>query len=100
MGVLKEDVKNFVASICISRVHVKAEDIGMDWLTCAVINKQDLPWHVPDEDRMAELPDIFGGEEDEPPMPMPSMRAWQEAEETPRRDFERRRLRWADEWWW
>ena len=70
MGVLKEDVKNFVASICISRVHVKAEDIGMDWLTCAVINKEDLPWHVPEEDRMAELPDIFGGEEDTP-MPLP-----------------------------
>ena len=74
MGVLKEDVKKFVESICISRVHVKAEDIGMDWLTCAVINKEDLPWHVPEEDPTAGLPDASGGEEANSRMPLPSMR--------------------------
>ena len=73
MGSLKEDVKKFVADICVSRVHVKPEDIDIDWLTCAVIKKEDLPWEVPEEDRMAELPDVFSGE-DEPPVPAPSTR--------------------------
>ena len=64
MGVLKEDVKKFVSSICVSRVHVKAEDIGMDWLTCAVVKKEDLPWHVPEDQRVAELEeDVFGADE-------------------------------------
>ena len=62
MGVLKEDVKKFVESICVNRAHVKPEDFKLDYLTCVLINKEDMPWHVPEEERVAEIPNMWGAE--------------------------------------
>jgi hypothetical protein len=52
MGVLKEDVKNFVQSITQARVKVKEEDLPagatLNWLTCAVFEPEDMLWSVPE----------------------------------------------------
>ncbi|EXJ79855.1 hypothetical protein A1O3_08140 [Capronia epimyces CBS 606.96] len=48
MGVLKEDVKNFVSDLMVECTHLKRDDYpAITWLTCAKIDKDDLPWHIP-----------------------------------------------------
>lgn len=53
MNVLKEEVKVFVKDLMIVRTHVNPADLGVDkpWLTCAVINKEDLPWYIPENSK-------------------------------------------------
>ena len=46
MGVLKEDVKVFVQGVTENRSHVEVEEVGVDWLTCAVVGREDMPWRV------------------------------------------------------
>jgi hypothetical protein len=48
MGVLKEDVKSFVGDLMAERTHLKRADEhgrAIRWLTCAAVDKDDLPWH-------------------------------------------------------
>ena len=45
MDIYKEEIKIFVKDIVIERTHVKSDRyLELKWLTCAVINKEDLPW--------------------------------------------------------
>ncbi|KIW97107.1 uncharacterized protein Z519_02499 [Cladophialophora bantiana CBS 173.52] len=48
MGVLKEDVKRFVDDLMIERTHLKRDEHEIYWLTCAKIEKEDMPWYKPD----------------------------------------------------
>ena len=83
MGVLKEDVKQFVADVVQVRVHLKGEENNVNWLTCALVEKEDYPWYVPDlgEDTMGFDDSFMGVQRDEespepdlvpPPMPFRS----------------------------
>ena len=66
MGVLKEDVKKFVDSICINRAHLNPNDMELNYLTCAIINKEDMPWHVPEEALLPGIPSLWDdGDENE-----------------------------------
>ena len=52
MNVLKEDIKGFVKDLMVVRTHVdpaKLDALGGPWLTCTVVEKEDLPWHVSEE---------------------------------------------------
>lgn len=53
MNVLKEEAKPFVKDLMVVRTHVDpatmTERPGKPWLTCTVVEKEDLPWHVPDD---------------------------------------------------
>lgn len=44
MGVLKEDVKQFVSELMEERSHLKRADHEITWLTCARVEKGDMPW--------------------------------------------------------
>lgn len=44
MGVLKEDVKQFVSELMEERTHLKRSDHEITWLTCARVEKEDMPW--------------------------------------------------------
>lgn len=48
MNVLKEDVKVFVKDLMINRTHIDPATLAErePWLTCAVIDDEDLPWKV------------------------------------------------------
>ncbi|KIX98161.1 uncharacterized protein Z520_06241 [Fonsecaea multimorphosa CBS 102226] len=48
MGLLKEDIKAFVEDIMKQHTHLKREQHEIHWLTCATIEKEDMPWHIPD----------------------------------------------------
>ena len=47
MGVLKEDIKRFVDDLMVENTHLKRDGQEMNWLTCATIEKEDLPWYKP-----------------------------------------------------
>ena len=47
MGVLKEDIKRFVDEMMVERTHLKRDEQEIAWLTCANIEKDDLPWYKP-----------------------------------------------------
>lgn len=52
MNVLKEDVKDFVKDLMVVRTHVdpaNLEGVSKPWLTCTIVEKDDLPWNVADE---------------------------------------------------
>ena len=51
----KEEIKEFVKDLVMERTHVSSTSYReLKWLTCAVINKDDLPWKLPtDEDEDA-----------------------------------------------
>ncbi|KAK4936316.1 hypothetical protein LTR10_022793 [Elasticomyces elasticus] len=55
MGVLKEDIKQFVADLMTERTHLKRAEHEIGWLTCAKIEKEDLPWA--NEVRVGHAPD-------------------------------------------
>ena len=59
MGVLKEDVKQFVADLVKVRIHLKPEENDINWLTCALVDKEDFPWYVPEENPN-DNSDLFG----------------------------------------
>ena len=45
MGVMKEEVKVFVAELLVNRVNVDPSTYPpLKWLTCAVVNKEEFPW--------------------------------------------------------
>ncbi|KIW10331.1 hypothetical protein PV08_11293 [Exophiala spinifera] len=44
MGVLKEDVKQFVSELMEERTHLKRAEHPITWLTCARVGKEDMPW--------------------------------------------------------
>ncbi|KIX10000.1 uncharacterized protein Z518_01081 [Rhinocladiella mackenziei CBS 650.93] len=46
MGVLKEDVKYFVRDLLEEHTHLKRDEYEIHWLTCATIDKKDLPWYT------------------------------------------------------
>ncbi|OAP57108.1 hypothetical protein AYL99_09221 [Fonsecaea erecta] len=48
MGVLKEDIKRFVEDLMVQNTHLKREQHEIFWLTCAAIEKEDMPWYTPD----------------------------------------------------
>lgn len=66
MGVLKEDLKKYVADLMIERTHLKRADHPIDWLTCAVVDKEDYPWYVAppptQEDKLQILYDALDDE--------------------------------------
>lgn len=50
MGLLKEEVKEFVKDIVKERAHVNSTNHpALAWLTCTVVNKEDLPWKQQDD---------------------------------------------------
>jgi len=52
MNVLKEDIKDFVKDLMVVRTHVDPatlEGVNKPWLTCTVVERDDLPWVVPEE---------------------------------------------------
>jgi hypothetical protein len=59
MGVLKEDIKQFVAPLVQQRTHLKRDEYDIRWLTCCSIEKEDLPWYVPDEAKPDELAELY-----------------------------------------
>lgn len=73
MNVMKEDVKKFVQEILVNRTTVDPRTFPLKWLTCAQINKQDLPWHVEEEDEFA-LPSKDGILEDIESVPTAPLR--------------------------
>ncbi|EXJ83915.1 hypothetical protein A1O1_07544 [Capronia coronata CBS 617.96] len=62
MGVLKQDIMNFVSDLMVERTHLKRDDYpGIAWLTCAKIDKAELPWHVAlPKGKNDELNDMYG----------------------------------------
>ena len=46
MGVLKEDVKQFVGDLMTERTHLKRDNHEINWLTCTKVEREDLPWYV------------------------------------------------------
>ncbi|OAG35664.1 hypothetical protein AYO21_10135 [Fonsecaea monophora] len=48
MGVLKEDIKRFVEDLMVERTHLKRDQHEIYWLTCATIEKGDMPWYTRD----------------------------------------------------
>lgn len=65
MNVLKEEVKVFIRDLMIVRTHVNPADLGVDkpWLTCAVIDKEDLPWHVPEDPKQVIVNNVVTDDE-------------------------------------
>lgn len=59
MGVLKENIKPFVAPLVMQRTHLKRDEFDIDWLTCAEINKEDFPWYTPDESKPDQLDELY-----------------------------------------
>lgn len=59
MGVLKEDIKYFVADLMTERTHLKRNDHDICWLTCAKIDKEDLPWNNPQPKKNDNLQDLY-----------------------------------------
>lgn len=61
MGVLKEDIKPFVHDLLTERTHLKRADSDITWLTCAKIEKEDLPWTSSQvkNDKDAELQNLY-----------------------------------------
>jgi hypothetical protein len=62
MGVYKEDVKQFVNHLMEENTHLKREEYNINWLTCAKIEKEDMPWFMPEKkddglDKMYETMD-------------------------------------------
>ncbi|OQV02088.1 hypothetical protein CLAIMM_07338 [Cladophialophora immunda] len=49
MGILKEDMKFFVADLMVEHTHLKRDKNEIHWLTCAKIKKEDMPWYKPDK---------------------------------------------------
>lgn len=59
MGVLKENIKPFVAPLVVQRTHLKRDEYDIDWLTCAEINKEDFPWYTPDDAKPDQLDELY-----------------------------------------
>ncbi|KEF61193.1 uncharacterized protein A1O9_02758 [Exophiala aquamarina CBS 119918] len=59
MGVLKENIKPFVAPLVVQRTHLKRDEFDIDWLTCTEINKEDFPWYNPDESKPNQLDELY-----------------------------------------
>ena len=49
MNIMKEEVKGFVTDLLKRRVNVKDSQYPVRWLTCAVIHKDDYPWHLTED---------------------------------------------------
>ncbi|KAK5554693.1 hypothetical protein LTR46_007419 [Exophiala xenobiotica] len=69
MGVLKEDIKHFVGDLMVERSHLKRAEHDIGWLTCARIEKEDMPWFTVaskglkrKEDELKELYSALGEE--------------------------------------
>lgn len=69
MNVMKEDVKKFVKDILINRSTVDPNTYPLKWLTCALVTKEDLPWHVVEEGAVAGANDDLL-DELEPALPL------------------------------
>jgi hypothetical protein len=66
MGVLKEDIKQFVKDLVEVRVHIKDDkESNVKWLTCAKVEKEDYPWYVPYGEEEARGVGEDDGDEDE-----------------------------------
>lgn len=62
MNVLKEDIKDFVKDLMVVRTHVDPatlEGVNKPWLTCTVVEKDELPWVVPEESEQDHGLDAF-----------------------------------------
>ena len=85
MDLYKEEIRQFVKDIVIERTHVKSDKYtDLKWLTCAIINKEDLPWNPAssEEDRLLDEVDSAGRSEDgrtsthtQPELPVRGLRA-------------------------
>jgi hypothetical protein len=86
MGVLKEDVKQFVEELMTERTHLKRAEHNIGWLTCAKIEKEDLPWANEAKGSRAEkgLEELY--------QTLDGEQAAMEREETPPRPKKRARL--------
>ena len=71
MGVMKEEVKGFVKDILANRTNVDPSAYPLRWLTCALVEKEDYPWHVEDVEANAGDPTPS---EPELTMPLPYQR--------------------------
>ncbi|RMZ83677.1 hypothetical protein DV738_g1031, partial [Chaetothyriales sp. CBS 135597] len=58
MRVLKQDIRHFVSDLLRVRVHVNQLEHKINWLTCTVVDKEDLPWYVPDPAAIAPSPSL------------------------------------------
>lgn len=86
MSVLKADIKQFVEALMAEHTHLKRAEHNITWLTCAKIEKEDLPWANEAkgsraEEGLKELYQTLDGEQ-----------AAMEREETPPRPAKRARL--------
>ena len=71
MNVLKEDVKKFVGDLLCNRTNVSRPSFELQWLTCAVIGKEDEPWSVIEPDDQPAMDDQMMEEELRPLTPIP-----------------------------
>lgn len=62
MGVLKEDIKQFVKDLVLNRSHIDVGEAGITWLTSTKVDKEDYPWYIRTE---AEDEDVDGTDFDE-----------------------------------
>ncbi|KAI1618002.1 hypothetical protein EDD37DRAFT_251315 [Exophiala viscosa] len=85
MGVLKEDIKQFVGDLMTERTHLKRAEHEIGWLTCAKIEKEDLPWANDVRGHRAQdgLEQVYAGMEAEQAM---------DHEQTPPRPKKRARM--------
>lgn len=65
MGVLKQDIMPFVEPLIEQQSHLKRGAYDIRWLTCAKIEKEDLPWYDPNEGKHDHLKELYATIEQE-----------------------------------